>query len=216
LLLDHGLEAHATWHGLPAHDTPRGGLLASAPPATLESGKDYARNLRVDAGGGVVMSEAWWIVAPLVLGLLLVAALAWGPVRAALREGQVARARKDFHKQRERLEAKFLKLASNSGKPRGLQWVDCDFEDDVAYARDRRSGNLSAFVAVTISFEAIEGGPMEDVEAVGNLRAATAVFTFAHGGWHTDGRAIFNLNPTEAIAYYQDFEMVAQELAQRR
>jgi hypothetical protein len=162
------------------------------------------------------MSEAWWIVAPVVLGLLLVAALLWRPVRSALREGQLARARKDFHKQRERLEAKFLALASSSGKPRGLRWAECDFEDDVAYARDRRSGELSAFVAVTIAFQAIEGGPMEEVEAVGNLRAATAVFRFANGAWHTDGRAIFNLNPTEAIAYYQDFEMVAQELAQRR
>ena len=78
------------------------------------------------------------------------------------------------------------------------------------------SALLQAFVAVTISFEAIEGGPMEDVEAVGNLRAATAVFYFSGGAWHTDGRAIFNLNPTEAIAYCQDFEMVAHELAQRR
>ena len=46
----------------------------------------------------------------------------------------------------------------------------------MAYARHRRSGELSAFVSVTIGFEAIEGGDMEDVEAVGNLRAATAVF----------------------------------------
>ncbi|MBI3463936.1 MAG: hypothetical protein HY000_12890 [Planctomycetes bacterium] len=162
------------------------------------------------------MSEAWWIVATLVLAVLFVGALVWRPVRSALREGQLARARKDFHKQRERLEARFLTLASNSGKPRGLRWVECEFEDDVAYARDRRSGDLSAFVAVTISFEAIEGGPMEGVEAAGNQRAATAVFYFSNGAWQTDGRAIFNLNPTEAIAYYQDFEMVAQELAQRR
>lgn len=164
----------------------------------------------------VVMSEAWWIVAPVVLGLLLVAALVWRPVRSALREGQLVRARKDFHRQRERLEARFLKLASHSGKPRGLRWVECEFEDDVAYARDRRSGDLSAFVAVTISFEAIEGGLMEGVDAVGNQRAATAVFRFSDGAWNTDGRAIFNLNPTEAIAYFQDFEMVAHELAQRR
>jgi hypothetical protein len=162
------------------------------------------------------MNEAWWIVATVVLSVLFVGALVWRPVRSALREGQLARARKDFHRQRERLEARFLTLASNSGKPRGLRWVECEFEDDVAYARDRRSGDLSAFVAVTISFEAIEGGPMEGVEAVGNLRAATAVFYFSHAAWQTDGRAIFNLNPTEAIAYYRDFEMVAQELAQRR
>ena len=43
---------------------------------------------------------------------------------------------------------------------------------------------------------------MEDVEAVGNLRAATAVFRHQAGQWMTDGRAIFNLNPTEAIRHF--------------
>ena len=72
------------------------------------------------------------------------------------------------------------------------------------YARHRQSGELSAFVGVTIGFEAIEGGGMEDVEAVGNLRAATAVFRVERGDWATDGRALFNLTPTEAVNYYQD------------
>ena len=66
--------------------------------------------------------------------------------------------RKTFHQCRERLEAKFFELASSSGKPRGLRWTDVDFDDDVIYARHRHSGELSAFVAVTIGFEAIEGG----------------------------------------------------------
>ena len=69
-------------------------------------------------------------------------------------------------------------------------------------------------VAVTIGFEAVEGGGMEDVEAVGNLRAATAVFRVERGNWATDGRPLFNLNPAEAIAYYQDnLELVGQEVA---
>ena len=69
-------------------------------------------------------------------------------------------------------------------------------------------------LGVTIAFEAIEGGGMEEVEAVGNLRAATAVFRHDRAGWRTDGRVMFNLNPTEAIAYYQDqLEMVGRELA---
>ena len=49
------------------------------------------------------------------------------------------------------------------------------------------------------------------------MRAATAVFRVEKGVWATDGRALFNLNPREAIAYYQDnLEQVAQELAQHR
>lgn len=108
-----------------------------------------------------------------------------------------------FHLRREMLEAKFLSLASQSGKPRGLTWVDCDFEDHVSFARDRHSRQLRALVGVTIRFEAVEGGGMEDNPNVGNLKAATAVFRFENGQWVTDGRAIFNLNPEEAIKHFQ-------------
>ncbi|HEV3138018.1 MAG TPA: hypothetical protein VGZ26_08935 [Pirellulales bacterium] len=158
----------------------------------------------------------WWVMAITAsLLVVLTIAVAWRPVRARLRENDLARARKDFHRQREHLEARFISLAAQSGKPRGLDWVRCDFDDDVIYARNRQSGALSAFVGVTIGFEATEGGGMEDVDAVGNLRAATAVFRVEHGSWATDGRALFNLNPAEAIAYYQDnLELVGQEFAQ--
>ena len=71
------------------------------------------------------------------------------------------------------------------------------------FARDRESGNMTALVSVTISFVAIEDGGMEDVEAVGNLRAATAVFFLKDQRWETLGRAIFNLEPTEAIQRFQ-------------
>lgn len=125
-------------------------------------------------------------------------------IRRQLERARYQRYCADFHLHRERLEAKFFELAGNSGKPRGLRWTDCSFEDEVTYARHRQSGELRAFVGVTIAFEAIEGGGMEEVEAVGNLRAATSVFRLDHGKWQTDGRAIFNLNPSEAVAYYQE------------
>jgi hypothetical protein len=159
----------------------------------------------------------WFAAGVIALALFsAVAVLIWRPIRKSLREAQLAKARQDFHRQRERLEAKFFQLAAASGKPRGLRWTGCDFDDDVAYARDRHSGELAALVAVTISFEAIPGGPMEHVEAVSNLRAATAVFRLDKDRWQTDGRAVFNLNPTEAIAYYRDdLEIVGCEVAHR-
>ena len=113
------------------------------------------------------------------------------------------RARESFQLRREWLEADFVSRAGTSGKPRGLRWVNCDFENGVAFARDRRTGRYRALVGVTISFEAIEGGGMEDVEAVGNLRAATVVFRLDGPEWRADGRALFNLNPAEAIAHFQ-------------
>ncbi|NIL96499.1 MAG: hypothetical protein GTO53_03665 [Planctomycetales bacterium] len=143
------------------------------------------------------MSDYAGIIAMgLAMGLGIV--VLWRLVEVRRRH-QLAAARKLFHQRREWLEAKFVELASVKARPRGLNWKDCDFDDHVTFARDRRSGALAAFVAITISFEAIEGGGMEEVEAVGNLRAATAVFQHAAGQWTTAGRAIMNLEPAEAI-----------------
>ncbi len=158
------------------------------------------------------MDWAAWVVLGVIGVAIIVASLSWRPARSAWREAQLVRARREFHLHREHLEARFIKIASSSGKPRGLDWVRCEFDDGVIYARDRQSGELSAFVAIVIGFEAVEGGGMEAVEAVGNLRAATAVFRIHEGHWSTEGRAIFNLNPTEAVRYFQkNLEMVGHE-----
>ncbi len=153
------------------------------------------------------MSEFWWILLPVVF-VVVASAIAIVVARRRAQSGisnkDFAWARKEFHLRREWLEAHFLKLASDSGKPRGLAWAECDFQDGVAFARERHTGHLRALVGVTISFEALEGGGMEDNPNVGNLRAATAIFRFDGIEWTTDGRAIFNLNPAEAIKYYEN------------
>ena len=144
-------------------------------------------------------------------GLLLICFASIGALLVALtiarmslrnRRAHLKRAYEVFHREREWAEARFLTAARKSGRPRGLRWVDCDFEDGVVFARDRHNGVLRAFVGVTIRFEAIEGGGMEDVEAVSNLRAATAVFRFDEEKWCSDGRTIFNLNPEETIRHF--------------
>lgn len=155
------------------------------------------------------MLELWWIP---ILGAVLVLAgvLALYPTwRHRRQEARLRQARATFTLRREWLEARFVTLAARSGKPRGLEWTNCDFDRPVRFARDRDSGNLRALVGVTISFRAVEGGGMEDVEAVGNLRAATAVFLFEGGQWTTEGRAIFNLSPEQAIKHFEhELEMV--------
>ena len=143
------------------------------------------------------------LIGVVALGVMLIAlfALVWWIRRQQV--SSLQRARETFHLRREWLEADFVTRAGASGKPRGLRWVNCDFEDGVAFARDRRTGRYRALVGVTISFEAVEGGGMEDVEAVSNLRAATVVFRLDGPEWRADGRALFNLNPAEAIAHFQ-------------
>jgi hypothetical protein len=113
-----------------------------------------------------------------------------------------AQALEQFRRQREHLEAAFFRAAAASGKPRGLRWKGCEWDAAVELARDRQTGQLLALVGVTIAFEAIEGSDMEGLPAVGNLRNASAVFAFDRGRWVTDGRAVFNLNPDEAIRHF--------------
>ncbi len=140
--------------------------------------------------------------------------LATRPLRVARAAERLARAQRDFHHQRELLEARFVERAGSTGKPRGLRWTDVDFDDDVIYARDRRTRRLKALVAIEVSFEAIEGGGMEDVEAVSNVRAATAEFLHDGERWTTEGRVFFNLAPSATVKYLAtDLELVAEEHA---
>ena len=149
------------------------------------------------------MFAYWWLVVLIALMAAVAGACLLPRWRQHRRELHLQQARRDFHRRREWLEARFVTLASQSGKPRGLAWTRCDFDDAVTFARDRTSGQLRAFVGVTIGFEAVEGGGMEEVAAVSNLRAATAVFYLQDKRWSTDGRAIFNLNPAQAIQHFQ-------------
>jgi hypothetical protein len=145
----------------------------------------------------------WLVLGGVVVGLAIVL-LTWRPLRWWGREVQAARARELFALQRERLEANFLRAAAATGKPRGPRWQGCEWDREVAFARDRRSGQLAALVAVTIRFEAVAGSDMEDLPAVGNLRNASAVFFFHRGQWLTVGKALFNMNPGEAIEHFKN------------
>jgi hypothetical protein len=140
-----------------------------------------------------------WLLPPLVFLVGALVLLLW---RRAPRLS-VPELQRRFLQQREHLEAAFFTAAAASGKPRGLRWTNCEWESEVAFARERQTGRLAALVAVTVSFEAVEGGDMEGVEAVGNLRNASAVFFFDADRWRTTGKAIFNLNPGEAIEHFK-------------
>jgi hypothetical protein len=153
----------------------------------------------------------WLPVSITVAVVLAITALAYSlwPRRKHLQPAQIQRARKLFHLRREMLEAKFITLAGSTGKPRGLIWSDCDFDDDVVLARERTGHGLKALVSVTIQFEAIEGGGMEHNPNVANLRAATAVFQFDGQEWTTAGQTVFNLDPVQTVRRFEhELELV--------
>jgi hypothetical protein len=143
----------------------------------------------------------WVVLAVAILGGL---GLAWRPLRSLGRGIQVERARELFALQRERLEAAFRTAAAATGKPRGLLWKQCAFEPDLTLARDRHSGQLVGLQPVTIQFEAVPDSDMEGLPAVGNLRTASAVYFFHRGQWHTTGKAVFNLDPAQALEHFKN------------
>jgi hypothetical protein len=150
------------------------------------------------------------------VAILAIGAAVWLIRRGVRRTTPLAQAKQRFHVQRERLEAKFIQLAAAHATPDAPQWTDCTFDDDVAYVRSRTTGVLSAFVAVTIASEASGGTAANTADAVGNLQAGTAVFRFDLDHWETDGHAILNLSPSEAVQHFRnDLEFVAEEFAHR-
>ncbi len=146
----------------------------------------------------------WLWSIPVILILILVLALSWRHLRFFGREVQAERAQELFALQRERLELKFQHAAAASGKPRGLRWKNCDWDGPVAFARERRTGQLAALAGLTIQFEAVEGSDMEGLPAVSTLRDASAVFFFHRGQWHTVGKTIFNMTPAMAIEHFKN------------
>jgi hypothetical protein len=154
----------------------------------------------------------WIWLGPLLAVLAVVmVVLIRKPLRTFGRKIQVERALELFKLQRELLLAKFFSAASATGKPRGLRWKECQWDGEVELARDKRSGQIAALAPVTIEFEAIEGSDMGGLPAVGNLRNASAVFFFHRGQWQTVGKAVFNMNPNEAIQHFKNqYERVGQ------
>ena len=154
------------------------------------------------------VSVMWWAAA--AVAVVIAVFLIVSPIQAAMRDSRLADARRDFHVQREWLEAKFVTLAGVRLKPDAPRWLDCEFDNDVAYVRNRSTKELAAFVAITVTVQ--EDASLGSDESP-SLRSGTAVFRFELGRWKTDGTAMLNLSPFEAVRFYRnDFEIVAQEM----
>ena len=102
--------------------------------------------------------ELWPFLLP-VVGLLLFLG-AWWLYRLG-REVHAERARESFRLQKERLEGVVLKAAEASGKPRGLRWVSCRFNNEFTLVRDKATRRLAALIPVTVVFDPVPGGDME-------------------------------------------------------
>ncbi|MAT71304.1 MAG: hypothetical protein CMJ58_17470 [Planctomycetaceae bacterium] len=135
----------------------------------------------------------------------------WRRARAAQLRARRQLALLDLQEAGEELAETFRQAADATGLPRGLRWKSVTLGQPRLAAVERATGATVGLVAVEIRFEAIPGGGMEEVEAVSNVRAATAVFMHRNGAWTTDGRAVFNLNPQQTLERYADTLAPADE-----
>jgi hypothetical protein len=156
---------------------------------------------------------AEWVCVILCTAILAAALFFyWRPLRAANRQARFAKARRDFHARREWLEAKFIQLAAAQSKSDSPRWNDCTFADDVAYVRHRKTGAISALVAISVAAEDPETRLLFGGEAVGNLQLGTAVFRLHRDHWDTEGRAILHLSPAETVRHFQrEFQIIGEE-----
>lgn len=160
---------------------------------------------------GEAVAELWWV--PIVILACIGLTLAAKPFYLITRRDRLAIARRAFHWQRERLEAKLFMLAQERSGVNTPYWLSCDFDDDVTYVRNRSTGELSAFVSVSVVTEEVSSVCPEGQKRHAELsRNATAVFRYNGHHWDTDGLVIFNLTPSETVRFYRrDLIMVEQE-----
>lgn len=161
------------------------------------------------------MPVFWWLLLAAVGGLgILGGWLAARLVHHLWWARRLALACQQFHLQRERLEARFVKLGQSRVHPGSRPWVDCEFDDEVTYARNRLTGEIAAFVGVTIRLQGSEDSGIFELGR--DLRMGTAVFRYDGKKWDTDGRVIYNLTPQEAIYFYKgDLKPLSREPARR-
>jgi hypothetical protein len=143
------------------------------------------------------MTYAVYLIAAIALAVVLV--IGWKKWRQAQRQKLFQTAVAQFPRQ-QNLSDLFLRAANATGKPRGLRWKSCELAGKPLFATDKKSGEILALSGASIGFEAIPGGDMEEVEAVGDIRYVTVVFVYRNHEWQADGRAIMNLEPAQALA----------------
>jgi hypothetical protein len=122
------------------------------------------------------------------------------PVGRMVEEARVEHARALFHRNRERLEARFISALERSEPAECELWESAHWHDEVIWARDRHTHHLLALTCVEFESEPFELSPEQ--------RHATAIFEFHSGHWCAQGKHLDEMRPDEAIDLFRRFETV--------
>lgn len=122
------------------------------------------------------------------------------PVRRMVEDVRIEHARALFHRNRERLELRFISALERTDPAASEMWESANWHDDVLWARDRQTHHLLALTCVDFEPEPFEFSP--------ERRHATAIFEFHSGHWCAQGKHLDELRPDEAIDLFRRFETV--------
>lgn len=121
------------------------------------------------------------------------------PIRELVDGYQFEHARLLFRRQREWLEAYFLKAIAIEDPLEAVRWDDARWLDQVHWARDRQTHRLLALLGVEFDVN-----PFDD----SMIRHATALFEFRKGRWFAEGKHVDALRPDEALRRHRRYEPV--------
>ncbi len=137
------------------------------------------------------------IAAAVLAGCLLASwAILRRPFRRMVEDVRIEHARGLFHRNRERLEARFVSALERSDPSESELWETAHWHDDILWARDRQTNHLLALTFV--EFEP------EPFELSSEQRHATAIFEFHNGHWCAQGKHVDELRPTKPSTFSED------------
>ena len=142
-----------------------------------------------------------WIIGGGVLPACIIASwlIFQRPFRKLIEAIHADHARDLFRLRREWLEARFLGALAKSDPQAARIWNEGHWQNEIHWARDRKSRCLLALVAVTFN-----PSPFD----LDLSHCATAIFEFRKGRWQAEGKRIDETRPADALLRHQRFEPV--------
>ncbi|MGB9688917.1 hypothetical protein [Thermogutta sp.] len=160
--------------------------------------------------GSVMADEVSLILIPLAVAVIIAAL--WRPLRRLQGRTVFERARREFHRQRESLEAKLVRQIAVPVVAGELEWVDCEFDDEVLYLRERGGQRFAAVVLVTLGTESEWLPATEESQ-----RCGVAIFRFDKDHWTVDPKVYMNLTPEDVVRQFSGtMEVCFRESRRRR
>ncbi|MBC7351380.1 MAG: hypothetical protein H5U08_03395 [Thermogutta sp.] len=149
------------------------------------------------------------ILIPLAVAAILAAL--WRPLRRLQARAVFEKARRQFHRQRESLEARLVRQIAVPVVAGELEWVDCEFDDEVLYLRERGGHRLAAVVLVTLGTDSDWLPASEESQ-----RCGVAIFRFDKDHWTVDPKVYMNLTPEDVVRQFSGTMEVLYRESTRR